>query len=180
MADSTKNPILLLQALEQRCKESAFSLPQQLEIKHTWDGVGFRIGDAQLVAPLADIREVLIQAQVTPVPGALEWVKGIANVRGNLLPIMDLQGLLLGKPIPHSRHSRILVVQHKGVSAGLLVDEVFGLRHFLEEEMETEKANIAEGIAKWTEVRFRQAGQEWGIFHLHKLVDAPEFMSVAA
>jgi chemotaxis signal transduction protein len=67
---------------------------------------------------------------MTRVPGAKLWIKGIANVRGQLLPIIDLRQFLGSGTTPVNRNTRILVVNHREIPAGLIVDEVLGFRRF--------------------------------------------------
>ena len=55
-------------------------------------------------------------------------------MRGQLLPIIDLRQYLGGGATPITRNTRIVVVNHRDVPAGLLVDEVLGFRRFTESE----------------------------------------------
>ena len=71
---------------------------------------------------------------VTRVPGAKAWIRGIANVRGQLLPVVDLRAFLGGGTTNTDRSTRVLVAHHREVPAGLLVDEVLGFRRFNEGE----------------------------------------------
>lgn len=180
MTQGAQLPILLLYGMDQRSRRFAHNLPQQIEVKTTWDGVGFRIGELMAVAPMEQVREILTSASISRIPGAKEWVRGVSNVRGNLLPILDLPGFLWGKNAKMTRHSRILVIQHQGINAGLVVDEVMGMRHFLEEEysqdvsaFEAETARVLSGV-------YRQSGERWAVFDINKLVETPEFLQVAA
>ena len=70
----------------------------------------------------------------TRVPGAKSWIKGLANVRGQLLPIIDLRHFLGSGITPITRNTRVLVVNHREIPAGLVVDEVLGFRRFAEGE----------------------------------------------
>ena len=91
-------------------------------------------GELYLVAR-EETREVLaVPPGLTRVPGAKTWVKGIANVRGQLLPIIDLRQYLGSGVTPNTRNVRVIVVNHREVPAGLLVDEVLGFRRFSESE----------------------------------------------
>lgn len=173
------HPIELLRSIDQRSRANAFGLPQQIEIKSTWEGLGFRLGDGRFVAPLGEIKEILTWPRMTKVPGAKSWVKGVANVRGNLLPVMDLQEFLGYPPSRLSRGSRVLVVHHKGIAAGLLVDEVLGLRHFFEEEFSAAKSDDAH-LRDYLRGTYRQDGKLWQVFSLHDLVEGQAFMQVAA
>ena len=90
------SPIELLLELETRAQSHAAALPQKIDIKKTWQGLGFRIGSINLIVPLEQVSEILTEVQLTEIPGVKSWVKGIANVRGNLLPIIDLVVLITG------------------------------------------------------------------------------------
>jgi twitching motility protein PilI len=173
-------PILLLHELDQRARAAAYALPQQIEVKLTWDGVGYRLGDIQLVSDMDQVKEILTHVTLSRLPGVKPWVKGVANVRGNLLPILDLRGLILGETAKMTRRSRVLVLQHRGIHAGLVVDEVLGMRHFLEEEYSTETGHFRDALQPYLSGVYKQGGAAWGVLDIHRLVEAPEFMMVAA
>lgn len=175
-----KAPIILLYELSQRSRDKAQELPQQIEVKATWEGVGFSLDKKPWVIPLDQVKEILTHVEISYIPGAKEWVRGVANVRGNLLPILDLQGFLLGHMSEMSRKSRVLVMQYKGIQAGLLVDEVLGMRHFLEEEFSDDVSDLNVPFRDMVQGQYRQRGTSWGVFHINHLVELPEFMQVAA
>ncbi len=182
MTDSQEQaPILLLQALELKAKRAAHGLPQQMDIQSTWDAIGFGLMGQRLVVAMNDVREILTPPAMTRIPGARSWVLGVANVRGNLMPILDLRGFLTNEPGGARRRSRVLVVSRLGVTAGLMVDEVYGMRHFLDEEFSAQHAD-AKGtpLENYLVGSYRQTGEQWGIFDMNKLFETPEFMKVAA
>lgn len=180
MVQPSASPILLLHELDQRARAAAHALPQQIEIKLTWDGVGYRLGDIQLVSDMDQVKEILTHVTLSRLPGVKPWVKGVANVRGNLLPILDLRGLILGETARMTRRSRVLVLQHRGIQAGLVVDEVLGMRHFLEEEYSAEKSRFGDALQPYLNGVYKQSGTDWGVLDIHRLVETPEFMMVAA
>ena len=55
------------------------------------------VGDTVLVSKMGEVTEILDPPDFTRVPGVQSWVVGIANVRGSLLPLMDLKDLSLAK-----------------------------------------------------------------------------------
>lgn len=177
---SCQRPLEVLLTLEQRGKRHAFGLPQQIEVKNTWDGVGFMLGEQALAADMSEVKEILKMPPMTYVPGAKAWVKGIANVRGTLLPVMDLKGFLGMALVEINRNSRVLVVRHKGIVAGLLVDEVLGMQHFFEEEFKAGSEGVNEYIGDYVEGSYRQGGVDWHVFSLHRLFETAEFLQVAA
>jgi twitching motility protein PilI len=122
----------------------------------------------------------LTKVSVSRIPGAKEWVRGVANVRGTLLPILDLKGFLLGEMTKMTRETRILVMQHKGVVAGLLVEGVMGMRQFLEEEYSEDTSDLDVAFSRMISGQYRQRGESWGVFNINLLAEIPEFMQVAA
>lgn len=179
MPSSHPEPFALLQSIERRCLEHAVGLPMLVEVEDVWSGVGFRLGRHRLVAPLAEVVEILEIPPVTKVPMTKSWVKGIANVRGNLLPILDLNGFLYGVPTSIAPQCRVLATNYKGVFTGVLVEEVLGLRHFREEERTSVLPSIDEAMRPFMKRAFWRDGEYWGVFSLHRLVETPTFMQVA-
>jgi twitching motility protein PilI len=175
-----QNPFQLLLAIEQRSKDNAQALPQQEEQRDTWDGVAFRLGEVDLVAPLFEVKEILPCPRLTLVPGAKRWVKGIANIRGSLLAVIDLQDCINGQALTIGRSSRILVASHKGLAAGLLVDEIMGQKHFLNEERLTETPDVVEQAAAFLQGAFQERGNLWAVFSLHDLLESQQFIEIAA
>jgi twitching motility protein PilI len=176
---SANTPVGLLMELEQRWRTQARELPRQIEVTDDWLGIGFRLGKHRLVAPLGEVVEILPYPSVSKVPGAKSWVRGIANVRGNLLPIMDLHDYLRGRVVTPSRLTRVLVIEFNGVLSGLVVDEVLGLRHFLSEER-TEITSIDdEALAPYLSSGFRAGDQYWSVFSTRALVESPQFLQAA-
>lgn len=173
-------PIEQLFQMAIRSRRNAYQLPQQIEIKETWDGIGFRLGSHQLVAPMEQIKEILDYPSLARVPGAHLWVKGLANIRGNLLPILDPAALLLATPSQPHRESRIFVIEHQGVTAGLMIDELLGMRHFVKEEHRSKDAAVNSGLKPFLTGQFRQRGADWWVFDFHRLAEDPLFMQVTA
>ncbi len=178
-AKAKKDPIALLQEIEQRCLAHAIGLPQQEEIKSTSLAIGFRIGELKMVTPVDEVTELLTYPSLSRIPGTKTWVRGIANVRGNLLPVMDLQDYLTKQSTELTIKSRVLVVNHDGVFSGLLVDEVLGLRHFQDEERKNKLPEVDNFIKSYLSGSYQQDTEEWGIFSMHALAKSPLFLQVA-
>ena len=62
----------------------------------------------------------------------------MANVRGQLLPMLDLRQFLGSGATASGRNTRVVVVNHREIPAGLMVDEVLGFRRFAEAEFNAE------------------------------------------
>lgn len=180
MMSAVNDAIDVLLDIERRSRASARGLPEQVEVKTTWAGVGFRVGEARLVAPLGIIREILTFPLITRVPGAKQWMRGVANVRGTLLPITDLNCFLQGEPTPVRRQTRVLVIDNGAMGAGLLVNEVLGLRHFFQEEFSSDTGLMTDFVRRFVSGVYRQSNENWGSVDLHAIIESEDFMHVAA
>lgn len=174
-----KHPLALLHDIEQRSLQNAQGLPQRAKTQVLWDGIGFRIGDTTLVAPLTQVNEILHFPKLTLVPGTQGWVKGLANIRGTLLPVMDLRGFLGQSATSLNTHSRIMVVHQDNLMVGLLVDEVLGLKHFAAEETATRVKKLNDSVRPYIQGAFQQSGQTWYVFNMSVLAEDPQFLQVA-
>jgi purine-binding chemotaxis protein CheW len=94
---------------------------------HTLEGIelmAFRIGAQEFCIDIVSVREIRGWTPATPLPHSPQFVRGVINLRGAVLPIVDLAARLgLGSVDPSSRHV-IIVVQVGRQIVGLLVDAV--------------------------------------------------------
>ncbi len=84
----------------------------------------FKIGDEEYGVEILQAREIVRYQKLTRVPNSPDFVLGVCNVRGQIIPIVDLRERfgLAGKPKEQER--RIITVQVEEEIIGLLVDEV--------------------------------------------------------
>ncbi|TCV67839.1 chemotaxis protein CheW [Pseudomonas fluorescens] len=169
---------LLLQ-IDRRCRLLGADLPSQPAHRAGWSGIGFRLGEHWYVAPMGEVSEVLHEPRHTHLPGVKPWVRGVANLRGRLLPLMDLCGFFGRELSAVRKQRRVLVVDHDEVFAGLLVDEVLGLQHFAQASPEPMLVDDHDGPeAAFVKGRFG-GEREWQVFSPFALARSPGFMDVA-
>ena len=90
-----EHPFELLRELERRSRVAITGSPADDVSTEEWVGIGLRLGNERFVVAREEVREVLmLPSTLTRVPGAKPWIRGLANVRGHLLPIADLRGFL--------------------------------------------------------------------------------------
>lgn len=83
-----------------------------------------KLADEHYGLPMDVVREVIRWRVPTPIPGTPLTVLGMLHHRGAILPVIDVRSLLgIGRPTP-GRSSRIIVVEHNGVHAGIIGDAV--------------------------------------------------------
>lgn len=179
MSEQTKSPIELLYAIEQNSLAVAKGLPQSEEAKESWSGISFRVGEITFVAPLNQVNEILHYPSLTLIPGTQSWIKGVANVRGTLLTVTDLSQFLGHPPIAVNNKARLLVYRREELAVGLLVDEVYGLKHYSDDEKITAVSRFDENLRSYVRGAFKQSGVESLVFNMHALAEDPQFFQVA-
>ncbi|MCW9024854.1 MAG: chemotaxis protein CheW [Gammaproteobacteria bacterium] len=179
MSGSGAQALALLQNIEARSRQKALGLPQQLEVKKAHAGIGFRLREMSFVVPTDEVVEILSYPSLTRIPGTVKWVKGLANIRGMLIPIVDLFAFVSDEITDLNRQSRVLVMRKGDLISGLLVSEVLGLRHFLDEEESNQLPDVPERLKILLRGAYEQGGVHWGVFDTRRLVETPAFMEVA-
>ncbi len=169
MEVNTSDPFDLLLDIERRCHANAAGMPERAKAEDEWVGVGFRIGDDKLIAPMNEIEEILDLPEFTYVPGVKSWMVGVANVRGGLMPLMDLKGFILGEDIKQRKKGRVIVIDYKGFNTGLIVEEVYGMKHFLSKEQSSDIPDVHENVSKYINMAFCQEGDSWPVFSFQNM-----------
>jgi twitching motility protein PilI len=183
MASAHENPFQWLQMIDLLAKQQARGLPRQEQnVQQIWKGIAFRLDEFLLVSPLAQIQRIIACPTVlAKVPGAKPWVRGIANVSGQLLPIIDLP-LCLGrkKPIVINNRTRVLVINQAGVSSGVLVDELMGIKHFEVDALNTASDNSRHWYVQFANGTFAEETRTWIVFDMLTLARSRLFLDAAA
>jgi len=84
--------------------------------------VGFRIGRETFGIPIGLVREIVRMMEITAVPEAPDYVEGVINLRGRIIPVIDLRKRFREPGIKVDKRNRILVAELEGRLVGLIVD----------------------------------------------------------
>lgn len=174
------DPFAVLLDYERRSLAHEPGRPEQIEAAGHWRGVGFRLGQRRLVVGFDEVVEIIPLPAATPVPGAAPWMLGVANVRGTLLPIVDLKQFMEDERTTLHEATRVLVVHQAGGNVAVLIDEMYGQRTFNDQDaIETDDltASRFEGFIKQS---YRVNELVWGVFDMALLTRTPEFRQAAA
>jgi twitching motility protein PilI len=175
-----QDPLALLQQMQQTSLASSPGLPEEVEAVKYWSGVGFRMGDTHFVSQLDQVAEVLQIPSMTPVPKTKKWVKGLSNIRGSLVPVLDMADFFNKEPIKFSDRARVMIINFKGSGVGLLVNEVFGLRHF-DEEIERRPVSKTDDPAMvYSSGGFLRDDTMWFIFDMEGLTGNKDFRNISS
>ena len=119
------------------------------------------------------VREVLMLPDtMTRVPGAQRWMLGIANLRGHLLPLVDVKLLLGSGRTTLRRTTRVISVNHREIPAGIVVDEVIGFRRFGDHEFSDAWPETAVRCDRFLSGAYRRGEEAWPVFDLFSLIES--------
>ena len=145
-----------------------------------WLGVAFEVAGQRLVAPMGDISEILVVPDMTPIPLTHSWMKGVANLRGRLLPITDLAVFLnlpTHKGVSTSR--KVMVIDQPDIYSGLLVDQVLGIQQFKLSQYEPVFLPENSAFLPYNHGRFTKDGEYWYVFMPNLLVQDNRYFEAA-
>ena len=117
-----------------------------------------------------------VQRSDFSVPGSKNWILGLANIRGQLLPVIDLKAFLGGPATRPGRDTRIIWVNHRDVPAGLVVDEVLGFRRFPGDQRGQNVPEMVLRCERYLRGAFRHDVETWPVFDLAGLVQSAQFL----
>jgi purine-binding chemotaxis protein CheW len=107
--------------------------------------VGFQVGRETYGVPITSLHEIVRVPEITAVPDAPDYLEGVINLRGKIVSVMDLRKRFGDKQVPLNRHNRILVVEHAGRLAGLIVDSASEVLKIPADAVEAPPAVFQEG-----------------------------------
>lgn len=170
-----ENPFDYLEALENAVRSKGVSLPRDEVEREEFAGIGFQVGSDTLMVKIDEISEIIDVPNCTRVHGTKNWFLGLANVRGSLLPVTDLHVYLdeTGKSKSHT--AQVIIYEKEGLFAGLKVDQILGMKHFIIGEELKEKEVKNEMIRPYIEEQYAQEGAIWSVFNIRSCVEDERF-----
>lgn len=145
-----------------------------------WTGVTFSIGETRLACSIDRVHEFLPPPPITRVPGTKKWIMGLANVRGELVTIVDLACYLDGIRSPITMRSRLLAASLRGRPIGLLVDEVFGQQSFDGQQPDKSSLNQDSPLHPYVNRQYVSGDETWQELDLDALFRTAEFLNGSA
>ena len=152
----------------------------------TVNRLGLQIGAHRLLVDLAEAGEILTVPNIMPVPLTKPWYRGLANVRGNLVGVVDVSLFAGGPPTPIDKESRLLAFSGDlRFACGILVSRMLGLRSAADLVPRTTQADADPAVddalfAPWARSRLVDAQEaHWQEIDLSALTADPRFLDIA-
>lgn len=123
---------------------------------------GFKIGDLGFLFPEHCLGEIVIAPDICPIPHTQPWMPGVMSLRGNLIPIFDLHGLLLEAPVDLHKPMILILDQGKQALGFVLKEPPQWLTELIEAPMAA--CPLPESIAAQVSTVYRQQDSYWLAF----------------
>ncbi len=107
--------------------------------------VGFRIGRETFGLPISLVREIVRVPEITSVPNAPDYVEGVINLRGRIIPVVDLRKRFGEKVIEASNKNRIVVAEVENRLIGLMVNSASEVLRLPPSEIEAPHSVFQDG-----------------------------------
>lgn len=137
-----------------------------------------RVGSFNYLVEMGTAAEIVALPELARVPWTRPWYRGLANVRGRLVGVVDLLHLMGREPLPAEQGQQLLVLgEGLGVAAGVLVTRAFGIRNL----KDLDPVEGPDGGSSWERNRYRDRdGVLLTELDLRVLAAAPAFTAIGA
>jgi purine-binding chemotaxis protein CheW len=109
---------------------------KQSEFQEREQFIGLVVGKEEFLLPIAVVSEIIMLTPITYVPNAPEFVDGVINLRGKIIPAVNLRKMMALPRAEPTSASRIIIAKHEDITFGVLVDGITYVVALLPTEIE--------------------------------------------
>ena len=131
---------------------------EKAEVKGPIEGevqfVAFKLRDEEYGFDILNVKEIKGLTDIARVPFASDFIKGVINLRGSVLPVIDLKRRLALMDTPYTSDTRIIIVKSDEIEVGMIVDAVTEVITLKKEHIDevkavsNERSHFIRGIGK--------------------------------
>lgn len=166
-----ESPIDILNAMEQESVSSIAEKAISGESNDLWTGVGFQLCGKQMAISLEHVAEIISVPTCAVLPHVNSWVVGLANHRGALIPILDIENLMGSVLSTAKEAQRVVLIHNQEHLVGLLVGKIFGLKHFSSLMSLDETAYQDESYAPYLMGKSYEENNAWLRFDVDRMIE---------
>jgi purine-binding chemotaxis protein CheW len=137
--------------------------------------VGFRIGNETYGVRIGSVREIVRVPEITSVPSAPDLIEGVINLRGKIIPVMDLRKRFGQTEIVSDKKNRILVVELENKLIGLIVNAASEVLKIPPSEVDSPGSVFAEGESSYVTGVGKLKGRLIILLDIARLLQRPEY-----
>ncbi len=159
---------------------STASLPERQKAQaNSRVDIGFRLGKLYFSVAIKNLEEILTEPNYTILPVVKPWMKGVANMRGHLLPVVDLCKLFGIASETSRKQRRVMAVKNlDGGYVGFLVDAVFGMQQVTTEIQLPDSLNVPNILKPFILGVHKEDQQNWLVFDAETFMANPLFLNI--
>jgi twitching motility protein PilI len=177
---SETDPYALLLELDARARDNQLVNDAADAFRQTNTYLSFSVCGEGVLLPIGEITELVSAPAIVEIPIMKPWMRGIANIRGALLPLTDLEGFFCNRRQNLGASSRVLVIEKGSSRYGLLVPEVFGIKEIAPEKLQEIQHGASNPLAGFCALHASSGGKHWYLLDFELLTCDERFMQVAA
>ncbi|MEW6736839.1 MAG: chemotaxis protein CheW [Acidobacteriota bacterium] len=138
--------------------------------------VVFSLANTKYAIPISNVIEMGRIPRITPVPNVPEWIRGVTNMRGDILSVIEFRAFLGIAPLEQLDAGRMLIVRggNDDLITGLIVDNVGGLRELSIDDIAMPSAPIKDKVAKFMKGVYDHHQELLTVLDLEQLLSSPE------
>jgi purine-binding chemotaxis protein CheW len=107
----------------------------------TFKIVAFKLGEEEYGLDIAQVQSIERISPMTRIPNAPQYVKGVINLRGSVMPIIDLQSMLGTGETHYTEETRVIITQQDEIELGFIVDRTNDVIDVNPEEIDMTKSS---------------------------------------
>ena len=163
-----------------QCYDQGAPSPAQIEVGGRADQAGryvlFTLAGSRYAVSVPHVLEISKVPPVTPVPNVPTWIRGIVNVRGEILSVIDVRSLLGCTETHQGEENRMLVVKTRGdeIMTSLVVDQVMGIIPLSTTRLDTSTAPTPDKATPYLSGVYEHGNQVVAVFDLERFLLSPE------
>ena len=147
--------------------------------KNSSQFVGFQLAGQEYAFRIEQIQEIVILDKVTKTPQVPEYVEGVSNLRGSIIPIINLRKLFGLEPKPVDSETRTIIVNVGDRTMGCTVDMVSQVMRILEENIQPAPETVTANGAHYISGFARQNGRLMILLDIDELLDPAKLDQVS-
>ncbi len=105
-------------------QQSVESTENRADIEDSTNLVTFRLGNGEYAIDIMQAKEIIKMEKITLIPNAPEFVEGVINLRGNIIPIIDLKKRFNLEETEGDKNTGIIIVKIEDVDMGIIIDAI--------------------------------------------------------
>ena len=130
----------------------------------------FDLGDTHYALDTVYLQEVVLVGDITIVHNASDYIRGIINLRGKIITVIDLSVIMQVEDSLRSDENRIMIVSWMDEYIGLLVDRIGDVINLEKDHVEPAPANVREAQKRFISGIFREAERVFAILDIDEVL----------